>query len=464
MGVTSDVARFATETRLQDVPEDVAHTAKRSVLDGLGLAVAGTRSGPGQIINRYVTAQGCRGEAGILGTELRAPARFAALANGVGMHADDYDDTQLAVAPDRVYGLLAHPTAPVLPAALATAERAGRSGADLLIAYLIGIEVVTKVAEAISPRHYDHGFHTTGTTGAIGGAAAAARLLGLDTDRVAVSLGIGASLAAGLRENFGTMTKPLHAGRAAESGVIAADLAAAGFTAAPNILEAQRGFFSAAGGGFDPDAIEGRLGDPWTFADPGVSIKPHPSGSLTHPGMGVMIDLIRTNDVRPEDVIRVDVWTNRHMPNALIHHQPTNELQAKFSMEFCMAILLLDRKAGLAEFTDECVLRDDVQDMIARVKFVEHPQAEKTGYNLMTTIIKIELKDGVVLEGQADFGKGSPQIPMTDDELIGKFTECLDWAGLGDSIAKEAADLILHIEKEPSMARVIKLLSKDAVS
>jgi 2-methylcitrate dehydratase PrpD len=427
----------------------------------LGLAVAGARSRPAKIVQEYMTGLGCESDSAILGTAARVPARFAALANGVAIHADDFDDTQLATAPDRVYGLLAHPTAPVLAATLAIAERTESSGAELLISYLVGTEVVMKIAEAIAPRHYDDGFHTTGTTGAIGAAAGSARLLNLAVDDMAVTLGIGASSAAGLRENFGSMTKPLHAGRAAESGVVAADLAAAGFTAAPNILEADRGFFRAAGGGFDPRVIERALGSPWSFERPGVSIKPHPSGSLTHPAMGVMGELIERHDLRAEDVDRVHVWTNRHMPNALIHHRPTDGLQAKFSMEFCMAVLLLDRRAGLAQFTDECVLRPDIQDMIRKVDFVEHPDAEATGYNLMTTIIRIECSDGTVLTQQAEFGKGSPQKPMTDDELVQKFTECLGWNEIPESTAKLAADFTFHIDRETSLKPLIQLLSSE---
>src|SRR5207253_11063340 len=174
---------------------------------------------------------------------------------------------------------------------------------------------------------------------------------------------------AGLRENFGTMMKPFHAGRACESGVVAAEFAQLGFTATPIILEAGRGFFKAAGGGYDEKSIVGKLGKPWSFAFPGVSIKPHPSGSLTHPGMSVMLDLIEHHDLRPERVKRVAVGTNHNMPNALIHHRPRNELQAKSSMEFCMAILLLERKAGLGQFTDEVVNRPDVQALLQRVDF-----------------------------------------------------------------------------------------------
>ena len=187
------------------------------------------------------------------------------------------------------------------------------------------------------------------------------------------------------------MTKPFHAGRAAESGIVAAEFANSGWTATPIVLEARRGFFKAAGGGYDAAAIEGKLGNPWTFAFPGVSIKPHPSGSLTHPGMASCCDLIRQHDIRPERCRRSRSAPTHNMPNALIHHRPKNELQAKFSMEFCMAILLLERKAGLAEFTDEVVNRPDVQAMIEKVEFGVHPEAEAAGYEKMTTIIDIEL-------------------------------------------------------------------------
>ena len=180
------------------------------------------------------------------------------------------------------------------------------------------------------------------------------------------------------------------------------------------ILEAPRGFFTAAGGGYDQAAIFGRLGDPWTFASPGVSIKPHPSGSLTHPGMTEMLRLIKEHGIRAEDVEHVRVGTNSNMPNALIHHRPKDELQAKFSMEFCMAILLLERRAGLSEFTDAAVERDDVKAMIEKVDFVIDEEAEAAGYHLMTTIIDIDLKDGRRDLRPGRFRQGQPGIP---DEL-----------------------------------------------
>src|SRR5512138_404599 len=328
--ITDYVAGFVTSTKFSDIPKDVAHLGKRSVLDGIGLALAGAASECGHVAHRYLESLGIATEAGstVIGSRLRLPARFAAFANGLAIHADDYDDTQLAVAKDRVYGLLTHPTAPALPPVLALAERDRRSGADLMLAYQVGVEVECKVAEAIMPRHYQHGFHSTATCGAIGAAASAAKMLGLDREATRRAVSIGATQAGGLRENFGTMTKPFHAGRACENGVVAAEIAALGFTASPNGLEADRGFFRAAGGGYAPEMIDGKVGKPWTFHAPGVSIKPHPSGSLTDPGMGAMLELIRKHDIKPQQVKRVRVGTNHNMPNALIHHQPRNELQA----------------------------------------------------------------------------------------------------------------------------------------
>ena len=437
------------------------HLAKRSILDGFGLALAGNAAASGHIVRMYLKTLGVPRDQGatVIGTTLKVPPRFAAFANGVAIHADDYDDTQLAVAKDRVYGLLMHPTAPALPPVLALAERYNQSGLELLTAYLIAVEIETKIAEAINPRHYADGFHTTATIGTIGAAAGAARALGLDVRQTAQALGLGASQAAGLRENFGTMTKPFHPGRAAESGTVAAELVKLGWTAAPDALEAKRGFFNAAGGGYDAAALHGKLGKPWTFEAPGVSIKPHPSGSLTHPGMGVMLDMIERHNIHAAQVVRVNVGTNQHMPNTLIHRRPRTELQAKFSMEFCMAILLLERKAGLAQFTDRVVNRADVQRMIGKIAFGVHRDAEAAGYEKMTTIIDIELVDGRRLSGRADFGKGSPAHPMSDADVAAKFRECAAWGGLQPAIADRVIDRVLHLEQLPRARELTRLLA-----
>jgi 2-methylcitrate dehydratase PrpD len=458
-GLTRQVADFVTQATDGDLSSELVELGKKSILDGFGLALSGSVARSGQLVKRHLDDLGLgEGAATVIGMGRKVAPRFAAFANGVGVHADDYDDTQLAVAKDRVYGLLTHPTAPALPAAFAMAEVTGASGAAFMLAYHLGVEVECKIAEAINPRHYQTGFHATATCGTFAAAAAASKLLGFDAETTGRALSIAGSQSAGLRENFGTMTKPFHAGRSSESGVAAAQFAGYGWTATAKILEAPRGFFSAAGGGYDRDAIEGKLGAPWTFVSPGVSIKPHPSGSLTHPGMTEMARLIREHDIRAEDVVHVRVGTNSNMPNALIHHRPKDELQAKFSMEFCMAILLLDRRAGLNEFTDAAVEREDVKQMIEKVAFVIDDEAEAAGYHLMTTIIDIELKDGRTIKGRADFGKGSPAFPMSYDEVADKFRENAEFAGIGRARADEIVELVRRLETLPSVAPLAERL------
>jgi 2-methylcitrate dehydratase PrpD len=458
--LTHYVADFVCGTRLQDLPQDVVGLGKKSILDGIGLALSGGASHLGELVRRHLgeLALGA-GPATVIGTRMKVAPRFAAFANGVGIHADDYDDTQLAVATDRVYGLLTHPTAPALPAALAMAETLGASGAEAMLAYHLGVEVECKISEAINPRHYQTGFHSTATCGTFAAAAASARLMGLTEEATCRALSIAGSQSAGLRENFGTMTKPFHAGRSSESGVAAAQFASYGWTATDKILEAPRGFFSAAGGGYDANAIAGRLGKPWTFAEPGISIKPHPSGSLTHPGMTEMLRLIRENRIQAKDVVRVRVGTNHNMPNALIHHRPTNELQAKFSMEFCMAILLLEGRAGLNEFTDAVVLRPDVQKMIEKVDFVVDKEAEAAGYHKMTTIIDIELANGRKVSGRADFGKGSPAMPMTYNEVADKFRENAEYAKFPKARAEEVVAMVRELETLPKISTLMTTLA-----
>jgi len=458
-GLTRYVAGFVLNTGYEAIPDSVMELGKKSLLDGLGLAIAGSVAGSGGLMRTYLKSLGASGRATVIGTALKVPERFAAFANGVAMHADDYDDTQLAVAKDRVYGLLTHPTAPALPAALAIAEARGMCGKDLLLAYQLGVEVECKVSEAISPRHYQHGFHSTATCGTFASACAAGKLLGLDLGGLLRAIAIAASQAGGLRENFGTMTKPFHAGRAAESGVLAAELARLGWTATDKILESPRGFFQAHGGGYDLDSIQGKLGNPWTFDSPGVSIKPHPSGSLTHPGMTRMLQLIREHNLRPNEVKRIRVGTNHNMLNALIHHRPKNELQAKFSMEFCMAILVLERRAGLTEFTDAVVNRPDVQAMIERVEFHVHPEAEAAGYDKMTTILEIERADGSTLTGRADFGKGSPADPMSYEDAAQKFRGCAEFGRWPAAKTTKIIETVRRLEQLADVRSLTALLA-----
>jgi len=458
-GLTQYVAEFVVQANYADLPPEVLELSKKSILDGFGLALAGSVSEHRHAVLAYLEALGSNGQASVIGTGLKSAPRFTAFANGVWIHADDFDDTQLAVAKDRVYGLLTHPTVPVLPPAFALCELGRRSGKDLLLAYNVAVEVECKIAEAIAPRHYGDGFHSTGTSGSFGSAVACAKLRGLDASQTAFALGIAAAEAGGLRENFGSMSKPFQAGHAGENGTVAADLAALGWTAAPNILEARFGWFNAAGGGYDPGAILNRLGAPWTFVTPGVSIKPFPCGSLAHPGMWEFLRLVKEHDVKPAEVDRIDVGGNSKMISTLLHHDPKDGLQAKFSMEFAIAILLLERKAGLAQFQDAVVLRPEVREWIKRVNYYVDPEAEAVGFSRMTSIIRIHMKDGKVIAGKADMAKGSPSNPMSYQETANKFRGCAEFAKWPRQKAEAIIEAVKALEMAPDMSRLTAALT-----
>jgi 2-methylcitrate dehydratase PrpD len=461
-GLTNYVGLFVTQTKYEEIPAAVIELGKKSILDGLGLALAGSRAESGPISRQFVGQSGvCGGKATIIGSRQKTSPRFAALLNGISIHADDFDDTQLAAAKDRVYGLLTHPTVPVLPAIFALAEERSVTGKEWMAAYHVGVEVECKIAEAISPRHYQDGFHSTGTCGPFGSAAACANLLKFDLSKTLNTFGLAASQSGGLRENFGTMTKPFQAGHAAESGLVSAQLVALGWTAAEQILEADRGFFRAAGGSYDPSAIMARLGKPWTFVSPGVSLKPYPSGSLTHPAMTELARLMAVHDIQAAQVDKVDIGANHNMTTTLLHHHPKSGLEAKFSMEFCMAILLLERKAGLGQFSDKVVQRPDVQQMINRINFYVDPEAENAGFDKMTSLLRIHMKDGSVITGRADFAKGSPTNPMSFEEAAMKFRGCAEFAEWPKPKTEKIIAFITALETAPDISRLTPLLAAE---
>jgi 2-methylcitrate dehydratase PrpD len=358
-------------------------------------------------------------------------------------------------------------TAPVLPAAFAWCELERRTGKDLMLAFHVGVEVENKIGDAISQRHNADGFHTTGTIGSFGSTAACAKLRGLDARQTAYALGVAASEASGVRDNFGSMTKPFHAGRAAENGIVAVDLVALGWTAAQDVLEAPLGFFQAAGGGFDPRLIVSRLGHPWMFASPGDLIKRFPCGTIQQPVMDEILRLVQENKISAKDVDRIEVGGNQSNLNTLFQHHPMTGLQAKFSMEFAVAILLVEGKAGLAQFTDTVVQRPDVQDMVQRVRFYVDPEFDKRGPDnadlqavlIESSIIKVRTKDGKVISGRTKPAKGSPENPMSYDEIAEKFRGNAEFAKWPAKKAETVIAMVKSLENEPNMSRLTAALT-----
>ena len=428
LSATDAVLDFIASAKLGRFPAEALSLAKRCIIDGLGVVLAGSTQPAGRILAEHVRAAANAAAATAFGPQsFKTNVSSAALVNGTSGHALDWDDTQLATTPDRIFGLLTHPTVPPLVAALAVAEARHASGAEFLEAFLIGFEVECKIAEAIHPNHYKMGFHSSGTIGTFGAVAAAARLLELDRDRTAHALAIAASTASGIRVNFGSMTKPLHVGRAAQNGIVAAELAARGFTGGVGALDPPWGFFAAFshGGGFDGDRIVGKLGNPHTIVSPGVAIKPYPCGVLGHPTMDAMRRLVVENDVDPTHITAIRVRAGSNILNPLRYAIAHNELEAKFCPAFMVSAIALRRKAGIREFNDEFVRSAPVQALMRKVERVLDPAIEAQGFEKIRSTVEVDLDDGRKLVAHADERyRGGPDRPFTRAELNEKFTDC----------------------------------------
>ena len=428
VSATEAVVSFVGRARFAKFPDEAITIAKRCIIDGLGVMLAGATQPAARILQTYVTGASTREDGTVLGpAPFKTSASLAALVNGTSGHALDWDDTQLATSADRIFGLLTHPTIPPLTAALALGERRRVSGTEFLEAFLAGFEVECKIAEAIHPNHYKKGFHTSGTVGTFGALVAAAKLLRLDEEKLAHGLAIAASSASGIRVNFGSMTKPLHVGRAAENGIVAAELAAAGFTGGKEALDPPWGFFQAFshGEGFDANRIIGKLGNPHTIVSPGVSIKPYPCGVLGHPTMDAMRRLIIEHDVQPESITAIRVRAGSNILNPLRYAVAHNELEAKFCPAFMVSAIALRRKAGIREFNDEFVLSDPVQALMRKVERILDPEIEALGWEKIRSIVEVDLDDGRTLVQAADERyRGGPDLPFTRAELHEKFADC----------------------------------------
>ncbi len=425
---TAAAAEFVESVAYGDIPSEAIRIGTRCLLDGLGLYVAGSEEHSVKILIDEAEETGGRPEALLLGRGTKVPAAAAARVLGTAGHAHDWDDSQVSRDPAHVYGLLTHPTIPPLSSALVMAQKlAPVDGKRFMLAFLTGFEVECKISEWMLPQHYLRGMHSSATVGTFGAFAAAAKLLALKGERLLSGFGIAASFAAGIRCNFGTMTKPLHVGRAAENGVVAALLAARGFDADPAALDGPWGFFAVHCGGVSADKIAQGFGKVWSIVEPGVSIKPYPCGVLTHPTIDLMLKLVAENDVAAEDIEGVKVYAGTNILKPIRYPVAANHLQAKFSLPAALAMIAIARKAGKPEFSDTFVASTPMQAMQRRIQTELDPEIEKLGFDKMRSRIAIRLKNGRAVEGWADERyRGGPDYPLTDAEVEAKVRSCCE--------------------------------------
>src|SRR6185436_1111260 len=320
---------------------------------------------------------------------------------------------------------LAHPSAPLVAAGLAAAEIAGRPGAALLDAYVVGFEIEGRLGRTMNPRHYQRGWHCTATIGTLGAAAAAARLLGLDARQAAHALAIAASEASGLKENFGTMVKPLHAGLAARNGVLAAQLAKSGMTASAAAIEGPQGFLAAMDSSQPSLAgVVADLGTRWEILDTGITVKLYPSCAGTHPALDALLDLKRRERFAGGDVESVEIGVDPIVPTILIYDRPSSGLEGKFSMPFCAAAALVHGQVGLETFEASPIADPAIVAMQSRITMRIDPALDASAPPLTQARVTVRLRDGRVLTASANGARGYHDRPASEDELAAKFMSC----------------------------------------
>jgi len=437
--VTAELAAFAVGPLDPRPAEEVLHAGERTVANALPLAVAAAELPATRIALETVAELGNEPEATVLGSGRRLSPQWAAFVNGVAIHVEDFDDTHLET--------VIHPGAPVVPAALAMAERTGCSGLELLEAVLVGVEVALRIGIGVSPSHFDRGWHLTATTGHFGAAAAAGRLLGLDAAAMANGLGIVATQAAGLQAALGTMTKPFHPGKAAANGVEAALLAAAGFTGPVDGIEGRRGFAEVTCADPDLEAMVARLGESWHVTD--NAFKPYACGIVSHPAIDAAIAL-RDAIPDPAAVAEIEVEVNPVVLDVMGVEDPVDGLQSKFSVYHCVAVGLSDGAAGPDQYSDARAVDAATRELRAKVTVRLDPAIARDEAR-----IAARTADGSVHRRHVEHATGSAGRPMSDAELRAK-ARLVAAPSLGDRLDDlfDAALGLRRLERAATLAQL----------
>lgn len=454
--VIEQLAAYAAGESFEKLPAAAVQAARLAILDTLGVTLAGSVEDTAVRARALIEHRRSAEEATIVGTSLRGCVEDAAFANGTASHALDYDDVQASLS--------GHPSAPILSPTLAVAERAGASGAALVTAFVVGVEIEAKIGRAINPAHYEVGWHATATCGVFGAAAACAKLLGLTREQTVHALAIAASMASGIKANFGTDGKPLHVGHASRCGIEAALLAQAGFTGNPEALEHADGFGSTHGGGAKPmwDQTTMGLGAPHEIVDPGIGVKRFPACASTHQSLDALLALMEEHAITPAAVESVECGVFYLAPHQLIHDRAQTGLQGKFSMPYCVSVALLDRTVGLAQFADERVRRADVQGFMPKVRMFVHPE-QTTRECLPTRFseVTITLEGGRKLVKRVSQAKGQPKNPLTLNDLEVKFRDCAARV-LPSSRVESVLAAVRALETVPDVSVLARMLAGSA--
>jgi 2-methylcitrate dehydratase PrpD len=414
--MVSATAAMAEFVACGAVPAAALDRAASAIRDTVGVTLAGTKEPAAQQVRAMALHEG-RGPCRVIGAAATTSASAAAFANGVAAHALDFDDM--------CFVSMAHPSCVLVPAALAACEVAHASGTALLESYVVGFEIECRLGETMNPRHYhDRGWHCTSTIGTVGAAAAVARILRLSPGAAGHALGIAASAACGLKENMGSMVKPLHAGMAARSGVMAALLAQGGYTASERALEGPQGFLAAMDAqhvAFEEGAI--RLGSYWEILTTGITVKLYPSCAATHPTLDVVLDLVRRHRFAADEVAGVDVEVDSMTPRLLLYERPRTGLEGKFSMPFCVAAALVHGAPGIDTFEAGTMEAPLVQALLPSVRMRVNP-AFDASVPLSRTHVTIRLRDGRVLSQAGEGARGGAAQPASAEDLAAKFAAC----------------------------------------
>ena len=408
--VTRILGKFVATHPSQGWSQAVDHEAHRTFMNWLGCAVGAAGHASADAALAAVAELQPAAQATVLGRPTRVDMASAALVNGITSHTFDFDDTHLKT--------IIHPAGPVASAVLALAEHTGASGRAVTDALVLGIDVACRVGNAMYPDHYDRGWHITGSTGTLGAAAACARLLGLDEDRTTMALGIAASQPVGLREQFGTMTKPFHPGGAARAGLMSALLARHGYTSSAKALEAPRGFMQVISSKADWNEITDELGQRFEISF--NTYKPFACGIVIHPSIDACAQL-RGQGVKPEDVEQIELRVHPLVLELTGKKEPTDGLLAKFSVYHGCAAGLIFGRAGEEEFSDHIVTREDVVALRRKVVATADANVDEAA-----AFVNATLKDGRQVEVHVEHAIGSLQRPMTDKDLDAKFHALAD--------------------------------------